>query len=151
MKELMEREPTEESIVFGRMASLNFALEKLFDLKGISYKITQGQNITVLHNAMDAIEQDPENFFECDQAIKCSYGNSKAAMGQLVKHLIDHTRISHHEVTSRYVDVPGIEDMKTTVTRFLYLVEIETEHICNISIPILKYLYISSNLNILLI
>ena len=40
MKELMEREPTEESIVFGRMARLNFALEKLFDLKGISYKIT---------------------------------------------------------------------------------------------------------------
>ncbi len=123
------------------MARLNFALEKLFDLKGLSDKITQGSNITVLHKAMDAIEQDPGNFFECDQAIMCSRGNSKAAMGELLKHLIDHTRVAHYEITSRYTNVPGIQDMDTTVTRFLHLVEIETRHIRqhtrNISIHIL--------------
>ena len=59
MKRLEEMEPTEESIVFGYMWKLNDNLKTLFDLKGFSDKITRGENITVLHNAMDAIEQDP--------------------------------------------------------------------------------------------
>ena len=65
----MEMEPSEEAIV-GYMAALNENLIKLFDLKGLSDKIIQGMNITSLHNAMDAIEQDPEN--------------SKAVMGEMV-------------------------------------------------------------------
>jgi hypothetical protein len=35
-------------------------------------------NITALQNAMDAIEQDPENFFECSKE------KPKAAMGEMV-------------------------------------------------------------------
>jgi hypothetical protein len=59
MKRLEEMEPTEESIVFSYMWKLNDNLKTLFDLEGFSDKITRGENITVLHNAMDAIEQEP--------------------------------------------------------------------------------------------
>ena len=58
-------------------------------------------------------------------------------MGELVKLLIDHTRTTYDEVTSRYRNVPGIAEMKETVIRFLILVEIETEHTRKISIPII--------------
>ncbi len=58
-------------------------------------------------------------------------------MGELVKLLIDHTHTTYDEVTRRYRNVPGIAEMKETVIRFLILVEIETEHIRKISIPII--------------
>ena len=53
-----------------------------------------------------------------------------------------HTRIVFDEITSSYFNVPGAEKMRETIEQFHYLEKMETQHICNISIPISSYLNI---------
>jgi hypothetical protein len=145
--QLLRQERTEVAIAFYELIWLKFDLIKLFYLKGLSQKISHGTNITAFHNALDAIEQDPQNFFEHIHSAMCS--EKKRAFGEMVQNFINDTRKAHAQIFTKdflqftmyqCINVHGMVEMLGSMEQFYNLVKMETQHICNISIPISSYL-----------
>jgi hypothetical protein len=148
MKRLMETEPSQRAILYGRMAELNDNLRTLFELKGISDKfkrkrITTPYNAaddiedeyeegritnTTIHSAMEEIEKNCETFFEC-----CHPTMSPKEMGETALKLSKDTQIVYDIIINHDDNTLGVEKMHETLNTFLYLVEIETEYLRNIS------------------
>jgi len=118
-------------------------------MKGLSQKIGDGTCTTALLNVLDVIEQDKQNFFQHAHSAMCS----EEAIGEMVQSLINYTRKAFYQIFSNdflqfkmynCINVHGMKEMLRSMEYFAGLVGMETQHICNISIPV------SSNLNVLL-